>query len=279
MDMLNHHRKITVLTITLLLLANVVAGSKVFYKLHDKYLNGHVIKVMYVDEPTECVGMCMHMGKCVAFNVEEAKDGAHMCEFLSDNRCGFVDHKKDSVMFTSHKTCTFQIRQKTNWRCIAKTESGFLREATDSDSCVDFQLNLDGTGFKIDGKCIAVKKENGPNEVDWLVTSSFDDDTKCQVHFSGTDSQFQITEISSQKCVSTFKYDVHTYLVLDKCGKTNFKMRWNHTAGEDTTEELVRQHVIYPFVVPTWVPALQGVPHEAPQAEKPQPDSSEPYVD
>ena len=37
-------------------------ASKVFYKLHDKYLSGHVIRVMYVDEPTECVGMCMHMG-------------------------------------------------------------------------------------------------------------------------------------------------------------------------------------------------------------------------
>ena len=98
--------------------------------------------------------------------------------------------------------------------------------------------------------CVGVKKEQGPvEEVDWLVSSDFAEDEKCAVHLSGTDDQSQITEISSKKCLSNFRYDVHTYLVLDECGSKNyFKIQWEEYPSADTTEEMARQHITYPVV-------------------------------
>ena len=199
---------------------------------------------MSVDEPTECVGMCMHMGKCIAFNVNETVSGAYICEFLRDNRCGFVDKRPGNSIFCSHKQCSFQILEKTNWKCITITEAGFFREATGIDPCVSFQLNLDGSGFKLDNKCVGVKEERGRNKVDWLVKSSITDDNKCQVHLNGTDDHFQLKEISSKKCVTNYKFEVYTYLVLGECDTTFFKIHWNDYVATDTIDTLTSEHLL-----------------------------------
>lgn len=231
----------TALLIFLLLKISSGNSSRVFYREKGRYLKGRIIKTMSVDEPTDCVGTCMHMGKCMAFNVNGTTRGNYVCEFLSENHCGYVETVPDSTIFCSHKQCTFHVVDKDNLKCVTLTDAGFFREATGFEACVSFNLNLDGSGFKVDGECVAVKEERGENNVDWLVKSSFTDDRKCQVKFNGSNDETEIREVSSKKCITKYTIDSYTYLVLGGCNERNFKIKWQKDNRIDTLDSLARE--------------------------------------
>lgn len=216
-------------------------NSRVFYREKGRYLKGKILKSMSVDEPTDCVGTCMHMGKCMAFNVNGTTKENYVCEFLSDIHCGVVETVPDSTIFSSHKQCSFQIVEKNSLKCVTLTDAGFFREATAAEPCVQFNLNLDGSGFKVENDCIAVKEERGDSNIDWLVKSTFTDDRKCQIHLVDSPVQTRIQEISSKKCLSKYTIDTYSYLVLGACDVSNYKIQWEKDNKIDTLESLARE--------------------------------------
>ena len=176
------------------------------------HLNGTMIDYMKVDESTDCLGVCLNMNRCVAFNAYMINQGKHlMCEFLADIRCGFIEDNELSSIFVQHFTCEFSLKAENKF--VTKNNK-FIQVKKHAQS-LKFQINIDGTGFKANGKCIF---KHGK----YLKLSETGSENQCygekwQFVIVGDANKFQLKNMQSNECIA--KKKIGFRLVHNNCDR------------------------------------------------------------
>ena len=194
-----------------------------FYKVNGRMVDKAAtrMKTIFIKNPTDCLGECLHAEGCRSFYVYPRSSGEYHCDLYSKNPCGFIKKEANHYVFFTIKECKFHLRLAKSGGCVTTDDNALLfvntKENSTDDSCIIFTTKLDGSDLQ--DNTLNEVKNNMTGDIG-LIKVGLEGNLN-GFQFIGSSDKCEIKQVELKKCFARTFHKGQDYLTISSCTQSS----------------------------------------------------------